>query len=1400
MKKTLTLLFIALYLNASATTYYISSSGNDSANGLSESTPWKTISKLNSSFYIIKPGDRILFKRGDTFHGTIKITKSGTSASPIYFGAYGTGDKPIITGFTTISSWTNVGSGIYSASLTCESSPEMVTIDGIQYAMGRWPNSKVWPEPQTWASIDSYVGVTSLTDAELAETGINWAGAELVVRNSNRNRISRYPVTNHTGNTLAFSGGSTSYPLAKDWGYFVQNDKRTLDEFGEWYYDTKTSTFYMYFGSENPASYSVEVTTINALIRLERGITNIQIENLSLKGSNNTAVYGLGYNHNSKIENCNISLCGHNGIYTFESKDLKINGCTIDNCNDNAISLKDNCENTYIGNNEIKNTGLFPGIGKGLWESAKAIYLRGTDDAIIEYNKIRNSGYSAIHFSGNNVIVRNNFIDTFSFIKEDCGGIQYSSGSAFSNMQVMNNIVLNGLGSPGGMPNGTTHWVVGIELDYYTTGGFEISNNTVANIKHTAGILISGSQNVVVMNNTVFECTSGVRMQELGGTATPTPPRNITMTGNIIFAKTVTNIPLSLYSTKNDLDQFGSFDNNYYARPLNNAKPIRTGIGGVVTSLSLTDWQTLSGMDLNSRISPIALTDTADIDFYYNATSSNKLFTLSKPMIDIKGTKYLSSITLAPFTSVVLMADPDPISAPEYISSSFPTYPTLMVMKYSETLANIVPPASAFSVIANSVPKIVKTVMISGNTVRLYLEEGIAPGDIVTVSYSKPATNPLQSEMGIPAASISNKPVDNYITGSGPEYISSSIPTYPSLMVMKYSENLANIVPALSAFTVLVNSVPRTIKSVIIDGAMVRLYLETGVKYGDIVTISYTKPETNPLQSALGITAASISNKPVVNCITGSPPEYISSSIPTYPNLMVMNYNITLADIVPPASAFTVMANSVQKPVKTVMISGKTVRLYLEEGVNPGDIVTVSYTIPGTNPLQSAEGGLAESIINQMVTNKITGSPPVYISSTIPTYPTIMVMNYDDTLADIVPPASAFTVMANSVQKHVKTVMIKGNTVRLYLIEGVAPGDFVTVSYSKPVINPLQSLSGGLAVSISNQPVTNNISDSKSGNTGTIADAYFDPVALSGFVYEIDASVISDKGDGLLSFDWIAPPGVNISSTSGPKIRYLSPVVTGQEIIEFTLSISDGFTKHIKNIPISIMPYKPEIEKGRILEVLASNYNLSDYPDNVTDNSIATKWSAAGTDQWLWLKLADPMKISHLNIAFLTDQKYESYFDIYASNDNLMWEPVLMKASSCNFSGANQVFDFPANRSDNEYSFLKLVCNGNALDNWNYISEINVFGSINKNATGTSVVSVYPNPAREFINITFKKEITGSQILNIYDSAGKICFTCRLDSGISNIQIPISFDSGVYYVRVVSGKLILFSQKLVVIN
>src|SRR5450432_3768689 len=115
MKSLFLLTFIILCLKANATTYYFSASGNDANNGTSTSTPWKTLSKLNSFFSSLKAGDYILFNRGDVFYGSIIPTKSGISGSTITLGVYGKGANPVISGFTNVNSWTNLGANIWES-------------------------------------------------------------------------------------------------------------------------------------------------------------------------------------------------------------------------------------------------------------------------------------------------------------------------------------------------------------------------------------------------------------------------------------------------------------------------------------------------------------------------------------------------------------------------------------------------------------------------------------------------------------------------------------------------------------------------------------------------------------------------------------------------------------------------------------------------------------------------------------------------------------------------------------------------------------------------------------------------------------------------------------------------------------------------------------------------------------------------------------------------------------------------------------------------------------------------------------------------------------------------------------------------------------------------------------
>ena len=55
--------------------------GNDTLNGLSTSTPWQTIDKINT--VTLYPGDRVRFCSGQTFLGMFQPVGNGNIINPI---------------------------------------------------------------------------------------------------------------------------------------------------------------------------------------------------------------------------------------------------------------------------------------------------------------------------------------------------------------------------------------------------------------------------------------------------------------------------------------------------------------------------------------------------------------------------------------------------------------------------------------------------------------------------------------------------------------------------------------------------------------------------------------------------------------------------------------------------------------------------------------------------------------------------------------------------------------------------------------------------------------------------------------------------------------------------------------------------------------------------------------------------------------------------------------------------------------------------------------------------------------------------------------------------------------------------------------------------------------------
>ena len=85
----------ANYENRASATFYVDSVyGSDDNHGMSKNAPFKTLAKVSSKYY--QEGDKILFKRGTSYNGTLRIKGHGDVDNEIYVGTYGSGAAPAI--------------------------------------------------------------------------------------------------------------------------------------------------------------------------------------------------------------------------------------------------------------------------------------------------------------------------------------------------------------------------------------------------------------------------------------------------------------------------------------------------------------------------------------------------------------------------------------------------------------------------------------------------------------------------------------------------------------------------------------------------------------------------------------------------------------------------------------------------------------------------------------------------------------------------------------------------------------------------------------------------------------------------------------------------------------------------------------------------------------------------------------------------------------------------------------------------------------------------------------------------------------------------------------------------------------------------------------------------------
>ncbi len=642
--KTLLLLLLILVTGfaASATTYYFSNTGSDANDGTSATTPWQTLAKFNAVFASKSPGDNFLFNRGGIYYGNLVVSRSGTSAAPITIGAYGSGANPVITGFTTVNAWTNLGSNIWESTSAVTALPavNMVVVNGVNTGMGRFPNTGYLP-------YQSHSGNTTITSNALTGSA-NWAGAEIVIR-STRWMLQRQPIIMQSGGTITYTG---SEPPTDTYGFFIQNDARTLDVQNEWYFNPSTKKLRI-FSTSSPAN--VQVATVDELV-LNSSANFITYDHIDLIGAN-SHLFENRHSQNIIVQNCSFKNAGKIAIYinsaVSSNESMVIDGNVFQDNTIAAMTFLTFTSNVWIKNNTINNTGMIPGSGSASGQNDHdAIDVYG-DNSLIEYNTINNTGHIAIGLRDRNgMIARYNYITNFGMTKYDVGAIySWNADSITVKTRVIDhNIIVASRQSAEGV--GTSDpTLTGIYLDG-NSKNTTITNNTISQCL-SEGIHILNSGSTVITGNTCYNNGSQLGFWHAFGGGTPIT--NMTVKHNNFFAKTKSQLAFYYREDTYPFNTFGTADSNYYSRPIDDNQTIQTAIMYTATNRTLAGWQGLSVEDAHSAKLSKSITDTNDLRIEYNTTNSNKTISLPYNYVDVKNVAYNGTITLAPYTSAVLI-------------------------------------------------------------------------------------------------------------------------------------------------------------------------------------------------------------------------------------------------------------------------------------------------------------------------------------------------------------------------------------------------------------------------------------------------------------------------------------------------------------------------------------------------------------------------------------------------------------------------------------------------------------------------------------------------------------------------------------------------------------------------
>ena len=374
-------------------TYYISSNGNDINNGLSSSTPWQTLSKING--LDLEPGDKILLEGGSKFTGSIQLDQydQGTSTNPILISSYGTGNATVYTPNET-GLYVSNAAGIRISNLTFQGNNS--NSNGIYFAITQTSRDLDFIYIDS-IEVSGFNGIGLAFGAFSTDKGFN----NVTVLNSSFHNnghagletFGNFPIISHTAFKIAFckfyeNNGTTNTTVATGSGLTISGVDGGLVEYceaynngtnnkhvkggpvGIWVYDTKNVTIQYCESHHNKAGlekdgggFDIDGGSQNCIIQYcyshdNEGAGFLMAEYGSPNEySDNTIRYNISQNDGRKNDYGGITIYAKNELHQIKNckiynNTIYVSGVNIINGTPSAFNMSSqNFKNMQVSNN-----------------------------------------------------------------------------------------------------------------------------------------------------------------------------------------------------------------------------------------------------------------------------------------------------------------------------------------------------------------------------------------------------------------------------------------------------------------------------------------------------------------------------------------------------------------------------------------------------------------------------------------------------------------------------------------------------------------------------------------------------------------------------------------------------------------------------------------------------------------------------------------------------------------------------------------------------------------------------------------------------------------------------------------------------------------------------------------